>query len=233
MKVLLYGKNGIYPSEIEAEVKASGLEIVKDNPEAVITFGGDGTFIGAERDFPGIPKFPLRNSKVCHICSPLSNDVLIQKIAASKVKPKTFIKLSTEFGGQTFTALNEISLRNKIQNITLRFTISAIPNGTGIPTEELIGDGVIISTPFGSTGYYYSAARNFFSEGIGIAFNNIHNLTPTPIVLPETSAIKVTINRGPALLAVDNNPNIVELPEGQSILIKKSPSAATLLEPLP
>jgi hypothetical protein len=101
MKVLLYGKNGIYPSEIETEIKASGLEIVKENPEVVITFGGDGTFIGAERDFPSIPKFPLRNSRVCHICSSLPNEVLIQKIAAGTVKSKTFVKLSTEFGGQT------------------------------------------------------------------------------------------------------------------------------------
>lgn len=233
MKVLLYGKNGVYPLEIEAEVKASGLEIVKDNPEAVITFGGDGTFIGAERDFPGVPKFPLRNSKVCHICSTLPNNVLVQKIAAGKVQPKTFIKLSTEVNGQKFEALNEISLRNKIQNVTLRFTVSSSPTNGNVPTEEMIGDGVIISTPFGSTGYYYSAARNFFSEGIGVAFNNIHNLTPSPTVLPETGTITVTINRGPALLAVDNNPNIVEIPEGQSVTIKKSSSMATLLEPLP
>lgn len=233
MKVLLYGKNAAFPSEIEAEVKASGLEIVKTNPEAIITFGGDGTFIGAERDYPGVPKFPLRNSKVCHICSTLPNDLLIQKIATGKVKTKTFIKLSSEFGGQKLVALNEVSLRNKIQNITLRFSVSATPPSKDIPAEELIGDGVIISTPFGSTGYYYSATRNFFSEGIGVAFNNIHNLAPSPIVLPETSVITVTISRGPALLAVDNNPDIIEIPEGESVIIKKSASAATLLEPLP
>lgn len=233
MKVLLYGKNGQYPGEIEAAIKASGLEIVKKDPEVVITYGGDGTFIGSERDYPGVPKFPLRNSGVCHICSAFPNETLIHKIAEGKTKPKTFLKITTEVNGQSLTALNEIAIRNKIQNVTLRFLISTDPDLPSIPKDELIGDGVIISTPFGSTGYYYSSARNFFSKGIGLAFNNIHNADPKPIVVPEITAIKITLTRGSALLSSDNDPRIFEVAEGQSIVVKKSPNRATLLEPLP
>lgn len=198
----------------------------------MITFGGDGTFIGSERDYPEIPKFPLKNSAVCHICSTLPNETLIHKIAEGKTRPKTFLKITTEVNGQILTSLNEIAIRNKIQNITLRFRITTDPSNEQVPKDELIGDGVIISTPFGSTGYYYSSTRNFFSEGIGLAFNNIHNADPKPLVLPETSTITVTLTRGSALLSSDNDPRIVEIFEGQTIVIKKSPNYATLLEPL-
>ncbi len=41
MKVLLYSRFGQYPQEIEGLVKSFGLEIVKENPEVVISFGGE------------------------------------------------------------------------------------------------------------------------------------------------------------------------------------------------
>ena len=44
-------------------VEESGLEVVTENPDLIMTYGGDGLLLGSEREWPGIPKLPLRNSR--------------------------------------------------------------------------------------------------------------------------------------------------------------------------
>ena len=44
-------------------VEESGLEVVTEDPDVVLTFGGDGLLLGSERAWPGVPKLPLRNSR--------------------------------------------------------------------------------------------------------------------------------------------------------------------------
>jgi len=66
MKVLLTGKNS---QDIENLLKSLGFEMVKSNPDVIISFGGDGTLLSAEREYPGVPKLPIRNSQFCHKCA--------------------------------------------------------------------------------------------------------------------------------------------------------------------
>lgn len=232
MKILLYGKFGQYPKEIEELVKSIGLEIVQEDPEVVLTFGGDGTLLGAERDFPGVPKLPLRNSKICHICSPLPSEELVKLLARGKLSTRELLKLEARIGDQIFLALNEICLRNKLINAALRFKV--MTDGQAVPENlpwELIGDGLVVATPFGSTAYYYSITKDGFTEGIGVAFNNVHNYPERAYVTSEETTIEVEILRGPGRLSADNNPNILELSEGDKITITKSFSSAKILVP--
>lgn len=222
MKVLLYSRFGEYPKEIEGLVKSFGLEIVKENPEVVITFGGDGTLLGAERDYPEIPKLILKNSQTCHLCSALPNEKLLDLLSKNKLKTKEFMKLEAVVGNQKATALNDIIIAHKFPNLAIRFEVFQ---------KKYIGDGVVFSTPFGSTGYFYSITKETFNTGLGIAFNNIHQGNTKTQNLPENAKIKIKILRGPAVLASDNNPDLFDLPEFVEILIKKAPQAARLLLP--
>lgn len=224
MTVLLYGRFGEYPQKLEGLVKSLGLDIVDKNPEVVIALGGDGTLLGAEQAFPGIPKLPLRDSNVCFHCSRLPNDQILKHLADGKIATKEYLKLQCAFAGKTHKVLNEFVIRNKFQTTALRFKVSTSPS-------ELIGDGIVIATPFGSTGYYFSIARQPFSSGIGLAFNNIHNLEKRSEVVPEDTVIEVEITRGPALFSADNDPKIIELTEGDKIMITKSQQSAKLLIP--
>jgi len=81
--------------------------------------------------------------------------------------------------------------------------------------KEFIGDGLVVATPFGSTGYYRSITDSYFELGIGIAFNNSTEQADS-LVVKEQRQIKVLITRGPALLYADNQTKIINLKEQES-----------------
>ncbi|MFA6724146.1 MAG: hypothetical protein WCS95_05695, partial [Lentisphaeria bacterium] len=57
LRVLLYGRN---LEDLRPLLQGFPLDIVQEDPELVITHGGDGSLLGAERLYPGIPKCPIR-----------------------------------------------------------------------------------------------------------------------------------------------------------------------------
>lgn len=225
MNVLLYGRYGDYPSEIEAVVKAHNVTIVKENPDLIITFGGDGTLVGAERDYPGIPKLPLKDSRLCHRCVPLTPEQTLQAFSENKLELVEFAKLEAKFNDQTLLALNDVIIRNTSPNIALRFDVHA--DGSDLP--GLIGDGMVVATPFGSSGYYHSITKQEFKTGIGIAFNNLcDSVTPLFISINTDERIVVTVTRGPGTLSCDNSPKLIELSEGMKIEIGMSTQSAKI-----
>lgn len=240
MKVLLYGHFGKYPKELESKIKSIGLEIVSKNPQVILTYGGDGTFLGAERDYPEVPKLYLKNSGTCFHCNPLSNDKLLELLVEGKLKTQEIMKLETRYREKTYTALNEILIAHKFPNTAIRFHISSQPFNLSTfpplylstsPPNELVGDGVLAATPFGATGYFYSITKTAFQKGIGLAFNNLHNSNLVKEITDENSEIKIEITRGPAILAYDNDTRLIDLKENTPILIKKSPQTAKMLIP--
>jgi NAD+ kinase len=94
---------------------------------------------------------------------------------------------------------------------------------------EIIGDGVVISTPYGSTGYYRAITDSFFEIGIGVAFNNSTEQSDH-MVLREESKIIVKIIRGKAVAYGDNNPEEIVLDDGDEILIKKYKNPAKIIK---
>jgi NAD+ kinase len=122
-------------------------------------------------------------------------------------------------------ALNEFTLRNASQIHAIRFEIEV--NRKKI-NGILIGDGVIVSTPFGSTGYFYSIAKKSFDKGIGIAFNNLTKHI-RPIILNEDARVKIKLMRGTALLSHDNDPHMVRLHEGDTLEVRKAKEVARII----
>ncbi len=242
MRVLLYGRFGIHPGEVEELIRVHGLEIITPPvppdspgvaPDVVVTYGGDGTLLGSERDYPGIPKLPLRNSQICHLCSALPNERMLELLAQNKLHTRYLMKLEAVTGKQKITALNDIILAHKFPNTAIRFRLASpdpLPRYHAAPTD-LIGDGLVIATPFGSTGYFYSITHKTFSGGLALAFNNLHNSRQKMQLFPETKTVSISLTRGPAVLAADNDPNLLDLPESAEIQIKKSKQVAKILTP--
>ena len=57
MKIKLLGKN---LGDIRPLLNELGFEEVERGFELIVTHGGDGALLGAEREFPGVPKLLLR-----------------------------------------------------------------------------------------------------------------------------------------------------------------------------
>ncbi len=221
MKIAVYGKTPESKTQLQKEIKKAGFQYDEKKPDIVVSYGGDGTFLSAERKYPGVLKALFRYSKICKKCHNLPITHALELIKKKKYKIIEHKKLEAK----GLFATNDMIIRNKNPTHAIRFMLEI--NNKKI-NGEIIGDGIIASTPFGSTAYFHSITRKTFAKGIGIAFNNTIE-EHKPLLLNEKAKVKLTITRGEAFLAADNNPKMLTIKPGNSITIKTSKKKAKLI----
>ncbi len=223
MKTVLFGKkssqtNKSFPSEIKSLAESLGFSIVSEKPQVVITYGGDGTLLSAESLFPSVPKLAIRDNSICIKCQNHKDETVLKKLKAGKLKLIKFDKLEASLLGKKILATNDFVIRNTQQMHAIRFKV--FKNGEQID-DLIIGDGIVASTVFGSTGYFKSITRKNFTKGYGLAFNNT-TLQLKPVYFNGKDTIKAVIVRGPATLTCDNSPITYKLEGGSQISFKTS-----------
>jgi NAD+ kinase len=204
MRVLLYSRD---KEEILPLLERHGLDLVSENPDIVVTYGGDGTLLGAERDWPSVPKVPIRRSGSWIKCDRHREDTILETLKNGKLQRRRLLKLEGIAKGRTIVGLNDITLHHARVSTAVRYRV--LINGEPY-SGEIIGDGLVVATPFGSRAYYRSITHSIFDVGIGLAFNNSTELV-NHLVLSEESRVEIEITRGPALLVADNSPDPIEL----------------------
>jgi NAD kinase len=123
--------------------------------------------------------------------------------------------------------MNDIILHNKDSRHAIRYNLKVNEKPLG---KEIIGDGIIVATPYGSTAYYRSITDSYFELGIGLAFNNSTEQSDH-VVLKEDSVVSVTIARGDALVYADNQQDEIDVTEGSEITIRKSKEVTHIVVP--
>lgn len=219
---------GLKKKNVERELKKFNLQLEKRNPEVIISYGGDGTILYSERMYPGIPKVFIRHSKTCEKCSVHNYSKTLGKLSEGRFEVFDQIKVEGIVNGdkkKRLIGMNEINICHKTPLKTIRLEVQV--NGR-IIQKEVIGDGVLVATPFGSTAYYYSITRKTFKKGLGIAFNNSRQQIRN-IVVGENSIIKIKVLRDGGLMAADNNPRMISVKEGDVIEIKKAKNKAKII----
>jgi len=217
MKIAVVSRDKVQIEDIKKKLAEYGLLFSMKAPNLVFCLGGDGTFLFAERKFPQVPKVLIRSDDKCKECRYNISllDKIIKRIKDRDYKIKEYIKLSCS---KNLIATNDFVVRNKFPTCCLRFQVFV--NGKQVD-NTLIGDGIVIATPFGSSAYYHSITKRNFNRGIGIAFNN-----PTkpmkPIVVNDGARIKLRIVREKATLSADNNPRVLELKENDVVEFRKA-----------
>jgi len=223
MKVLIFGE---HKNEIEPLVKSFDFEITESKPDFVISYGGDGTLIRAEHYFPGLPKIILNSGKICKKCSKLNNEEILKKIANNDYGLEELLKLEAKAEDKILCAINDIIIHNQDARHAVRYHLLLNNKLIG---NEIIGDGIVIATPFGSTAYYRSITDSFFEVGIGVAFNNSTEQADH-MVVRDDSEIKIQIIRGPAVVYADNQKECIELNEGAEALVRRSSQTAKVIK---
>ncbi len=114
MRIALTGRNLVDLTNLLTQYPA---EIVTDNPDIVISYGGDGSLLGAERLYPGIPKCPIRDSRSAPKCEQHAESLILDSLFAGNLKKAHLIKLKgwTEDGAE-YIGLNDILLNRTIHS---------------------------------------------------------------------------------------------------------------------
>lgn len=202
-----------------------GIELNENNPEIVISFGGDGTFLISEAKYPGIPKLFVKHKWDCTNCSKHDFIKMFKSLSSKNYSIVEFDKLEAFVNGKKeFVALNDVNL-HYVPPRAVRFSLDV--NGKLIG-NEIICDGLIVATRFGSTGYFHSVAKESFNKGYGLVINN-----PTcniDAITSNTLKVEAKILRGPAVLAADCLDKTIQLKDRDTVLIRPSSEKAKIIQ---
>jgi NAD+ kinase len=215
------------PAEFRALVRDRAFSIVDEKPDVIVAYGGDGAVIGAERSHPGVPKLGVRRNDACVKCERHEDGEVLRRLARGELKIEPLAKLDARCGKKRFVAMNDVIFRNADPRSAVRFVVAL--NGK-IVTEEVIGDGLVVATPFGSSAYFRSITHLTFRSGIGVAFNNCTDFQPH-LVADEKDVVSITVSRGPATLTADNDPEQAPIGTGDVLVVKRAAKPARLVHP--
>lgn len=222
MKVALVTpfKNLVVP-----HLKFHKIEISNRNPDVVVAFGGDGTFLLSEEKYPSVPKVFIKYHRGEKVSKPKLRRIFSHLLdGRHKLVKESKVEASVKGKGK-IVGLNEINVHYKPPK-ALRFSVDI--NGRKIADGELVGDGLLVSTPYGSTAYFHSITGKTFGKGLGVAFNNLTKRI-APKLTKESSKIRVKILRGEGTATADCSKKVLPLKEGDHITIKKHPKIARVL----
>ena len=225
-----------------AEVLGHGevmqLAELAQRADLAIVIGGDGTLLASARDLvdAGIPLLGINLGRLGFLVD-ISPDDMLQTVGAvldGHYEEDTRFLLSCTIGEQApQLALNDVVLHK--WNIARMIEFETWVNGSFIDTQR--SDGVIISTPTGSTAYALSGGGPLLAPSLdAIAMVPIcpHTLSNRPVVIHGNSQIMLSVcgkTESEHVRVTCDGQASVTIQPGDEIHVAKHPVPLRLLHP--
>src|SRR3989338_8345152 len=236
----LHGK-GISTWRGKTGVEDSDWKSLKEPLDFALVLGGDGTLLGASRVLSpkSIPMFGVNTGHLGFLTEGSSADILnlLEKVLNNEYRIEERTMLCSHILNNNplnkenvpMFALNDIVISRGQSYSMINITL----NVNDKPVADYIGDGLIISTPTGSTAYALSAGGAVMEPGIrGIEIVPIcaHSLTSRPHIVSDSRVITITFNRPHegTLLQVDGQETF-NIKDGSSVRISRAAHTAKLM----
>ncbi|MFN8207801.1 MAG: NAD kinase [Bacteroidales bacterium] len=211
------------------EVFADESELIPGKVDFMMSIGGDGTFletVSFVRE-KGIPVIGLNTGRLGFLANIGREDIDLAVRAILndefQLEERSLIQLEGPLREQFRfpLALNEFVVQKAgLQMVTVHARVN------GELLNSYLADGLIISTPTGSTAYSMSAGGPIVMPNAGcfiISPIAPHNLTMRPIIVPDNSVLEInTESRNPVILASLDYQSL-EIPANSSIRLCKAP----------
>lgn len=204
-----------------------------------VSFGGDGTILRATtyvKDL-GIPIVGVNTGRLGFLSTFTKEDVRKVVTEFSKgaytIVERSLVQLQTneleaEFGDLNF-ALNEITVSRK--DTTSMITVETYLNNEYLTSYW--ADGLIVSTPTGSTGYSLSCGGPVIvptAKSLVLTPIAPHNLNARPLVIPDDTIIRLKVSGREENHLVSLDSRIASFENGQEITIRKAPFTIKMIE---
>src|SRR6476660_401406 len=205
---------------IKDQLQSMGCDVVAERElaqatpqtlRAIIVLGGDGLMMRAASMYPDIPLFGINFGKVGFLAMVEQRDWLIAVNSLVSglysVQDAATRAATVHRGSEPLDqgwAINDVVIRGGVRMIDIEVYI----DGHFVNTYP--GDGMIVSTPRGSTAYCMAAGGPILTAGVrGVAIVPISCPSPirTPMVAAESALVEVvTVGLHEASLILDGRP---------------------------
>jgi NAD+ kinase len=198
--VAIAKQHGVHVGVCEGGVEAIGFptECTLEEAELMVTVGGDGTLLrGARLAHPlGVPILGVNTGRLGFLTEVEADEdgfAALGRVFDGDIGYDDRLALHARVndGAESHFALNEVTVR--------RVTSARLaPFGLALDGEmiaHLPSDGVIVSTPTGSTGYFLSAGGPIIHPAVdtlGVAGLMPHTLFARPLLVPSDATIEIT-----------------------------------------
>jgi NAD+ kinase len=214
------------------EGKAPLVEVAK-NADLVIVVGGDGTLLSAARRMVGtvVPTLGVNLGKLGFLAEHSLEDVYAYVDGTIpqgwRLNPKML--LQAQLNGVTRYALNDILIAQGVMTRLINIDMY-VDNSHA---TQYRADGVIVSTPVGSTGYSLSLGGPILSQGLRafvITPMAPHSLTNRPIVIEGSSKVSFKVQGNPNELAVvTDGQDRLDIKPGDELTVCAAPTDFLLI----
>ena len=207
----------------------SSFADIKSGIDLFISLGGDGTFlksVGYIRD-SGVPILGINTGRLGFLSNIAKDDIEVTLEAIDFKKYdfqlRSLLRVNTPediFGTENF-ALNELTIQKR--DTSTMITVHASLDDKYL--NSYWADGLIVSTPTGSTAYNLSCGGPIITPGCQVHILTpiaAHNLNVRPVVVPDHLPIKLSIEGRDRsyLISLDGNSKTIK--QGEEIIIKKA-----------
>ena len=220
-----------------AGFKTESLEKIGSKVDLVIVMGGDGTMLSVARSLidDNVPLVGINRGRFGFLTDLRAEDMLEQldKILSGDFteEPRVMLTAQVVRDGQVLHAsfaLNDVVIKSGLRLIELEVTIDHKF------VHKQRADGLIISTPTGTTAYALSAGGQILHPNLhAISLVPIcpHTLSNRPIAVHSDSLIEVTLMQfDEAQLSFDGQFQVA-LEVGDKIIVNRAEQTISLLHP--
>jgi NAD+ kinase len=207
--------------------------------DLMISIGGDGTILRAATFVrgSGIPILGINAGRLGFLAKVQKDNIeeFLQVVLDQKytISERTLLQLECEpnnpsIGTLNF-ALNEVSVSRK--DTTSMITIDTYLNGEYLTSYW--ADGLIIATPTGSTGYSLSCGGPVLTPDVQswvVTPIAPHNLNARPLVIPDSTEIRLQVSGREANYMVSLDSRIATLNRNETLVIRKNPFTIRMVE---
>ena len=216
----------------------NSYETLRNKADFLLSIGGDGTLLKAvtyvrESEIPIMGINTGRLGFISSISADQIDDAITDILKGNyTINERTLLELGSDkklFKDKNF-ALNEVAVSKKDTSSMIR--IDAYVDDEFLNTYW--ADGLVVSTPTGSTGYSLSCGGPIIMPGtnnIIITPNAPHNLNVRPIVIDDNSVIKLKVEDRDQLALVSLDSRSRAFDSETELIIKKANFKVRLVQP--
>lgn len=215
------------------------IDTIRQQAQYAVVTGGDGTFLGVARNLAGcnIPLVGINQGRLGFLTDIRLDDIdptLLDTLDGRGVlEDRCYLEGEIFRNGEPVLnniALNDIVISRGVVGgmVELRVEVD------NLLMYDLRADGLIISTPTGSTAYSLSAHGPILHPSLaGLVIVPVapHALTNRPIALPNTCTIKITVSGGKQTAVHYDMQNSTKLKVGDELRIQVAKQTLQILHP--